>query len=212
MAVLRRPPHPKEYPVKDLIERLDPVEAIIKNSYKNFHTRGLDYICLRRSAHQTVKAYMFDGDENDLSEVVNPHDHRYNFDSYVLAGEVRESKYIEAVDGSPVRKREWLTPLNGGQGFGDDTEAFLKKTSSSIYNQGARYSSRANEVHTLHILSGQSLVIITQHEDVLPIGVPTSTYFQGDDKPSLNGLYEQFNADDILKRTALIQSLIDGER
>lgn len=62
------------------------MEEVIANSFKDFHSKGLDYICLRRSPVLTTKLYFFDGDVSKLPEVVNPHDHRYDFSTVCLSG------------------------------------------------------------------------------------------------------------------------------
>ena len=55
------------------------MEEVLANSFRDFHAKGLDYVCLKRRPSETVKLYFFDGDVSKLPEVVNPHDHRYDF-------------------------------------------------------------------------------------------------------------------------------------
>lgn len=65
-----------------------PMDYVIANSFKDYHVKGFDYICLQRSPRETVKLYFFDGDVSKMPEVVNPHDHRYDFDTVCLSGAV----------------------------------------------------------------------------------------------------------------------------
>ena len=67
--------------------RLD-IDQIVEHSFKDMHVRGFDYLCLHRSPEETIKLYFFDGDMAKKPEVVAPHDHRYDFETYVAAGAV----------------------------------------------------------------------------------------------------------------------------
>ena len=39
--------------------RIDDIQA---NSYRDFHAKGLDYLCIRRDLELTLKVYFFDGE------------------------------------------------------------------------------------------------------------------------------------------------------
>lgn len=189
---------------------IDPLDEIIKNSYKNFHSRGLDYICLRRSRHLTQKYYFFDGDVTQIPEVVNPHNHRYDFETVVLAGEIKNSIWTETgeLGGDPYVRREWRTPLNGGNGFSGSEVCFLKEASAETYQAGSLYHCDADQIHTLSIQSSQAVALINQFVDVVPDDEPTQTYFRdAGSSLSLDGLYERFTRDEILSRIAVIRSL-----
>lgn len=47
----------------DIPETFDMAE-VLANSYRDFHAKGLDYICLKRSFKETLKLYFFDGDSS----------------------------------------------------------------------------------------------------------------------------------------------------
>ena len=66
------------------------VDEVKSNSFKDFHAKGLDYICLFRSPELTLKAYFFsEGMESQkVGEVVSPHDHRYNFFTQCYSGRI----------------------------------------------------------------------------------------------------------------------------
>src|SRR5687767_4086876 len=93
------------------------VELAIEHSYRDFHAKGLDYICVRRSDELTVKLYFFDGDTTKLPDVVHPHDHRYAFNSWVVVGRMQNSLYEESEAGQTFQRFSFDTPLNGGRGF-----------------------------------------------------------------------------------------------
>lgn len=184
-----------------MLIQTDALEVMAVNSHRNFHTRGLDYVCLRRSTDLTVKAYFLDGGRFDLSEVVNPHDHRYNFTTAVMSGRVSNKRYAVDKCGAATHfVRDWLTPLNGGDGFGEAKPSGLSLIESLTYRSGDIWSSPASEIHTLSVVDGQCCIILRQYKDVIPVGEPTRTWFKTDDKPTLSGLYEVFTPDQITQR------------
>lgn len=184
------------------------IAMVIANSYKNFHTKGLDYICLMRSSKLTRKVYFFDGDVSKLPEVVNPHDHRYDFNTVVLAGEMSNSLYTpSSITTDPMYNMfEWRTPLNGGAGFTFKREMRLRETTRHMYSSVGRqeYYMLADEFHTIRMHSDQALLLLDQYEDVVPIDAPTTTFMKEKQAPSLDGLYERFTEDEILKRLKVL--------
>jgi hypothetical protein len=181
------------------------IENIIANSYKNFHARGLDYICLRRSQKHTQKVYFFDGDASKLPDVVNPHDHRYHFNTTVITGVMSNSEYLESANGKIHQEFEWRTPLNGGNGFTWKGEVRLLETQRRSYNQYERYAMSAKQFHTIRVLSDQAIIVLDQFEDVVPLDKPTRTFMQDKSAPSLDGLYERFTTDEILSRIQILR-------
>ena len=75
--------------------KIDPLEQMVENSFRNFHAKGFDYLCLQRSPGLTLKAYFFDELPGGIAEVVCPHDHRYPFTTTVLSGYMRHYRYLE---------------------------------------------------------------------------------------------------------------------
>lgn len=181
------------------------LESIIQNSYRNFHARGLDYLCLKRSPELTLKVYFFDGPESQLAqlpEIVMPHDHRYDFTTRVLDGSVANLVYDESDDrGKVYQKFAWDTPLNGGKGFSHIGETRLQQQSRTAYKKGESWYSSAKHIHTLRVLKRGSIIMLSQYDDVVPIGHPTWAYTRGEPKPpSLSGLYEEMSEADALSR------------
>jgi hypothetical protein len=183
------------------------IQTIIDNSFKNFHTRGLDYICLRRTPEFTRKVYFFDGDASKLPEVVNPHDHRYHFMTKVVTGVMSNSHYLRHEAGEVYNEFEWNTPLNGGDGFTWKREARLLEKKRVAYVPGQGYFMRAEEFHTIRIHSDQAVIMLNQDEDVVPVGVPTITFMKDRQAPSLSGLYDRFTADEVIARLKTLETL-----
>jgi len=178
------------------------VEEVLKHSFRNFHAKGLDYICLRRSEEETWKLYFFEGDVSRSPEVVFPHDHRYNFMTYVLSGTVENVlyKHVDGNEGEPYNRFHWRTPLNPGpSGFSFQTTCRLKEIDRSIYVSGQEYPMCWSQIHTIRIAHHDTVLFLKQYEDAYPIGVPSNTYSRGD-APKTDGLYQRFDTDSLLAK------------
>jgi hypothetical protein len=181
------------------------LETIKENSYKNFHAKGLHYVCLERSPLLTLKAYFFEGDISNAPEVVIPHNHRYDFTTEVLVGELTDLEYAEMAalgDRSSVaQKWDYRTPLNGGEGFEWVGECSLFKTNSRTKKPGELLLTANHKIHTIKV-KPDTVLLLTQMQDKLPIGTPTQAYSfdTKEQKPNTSGLYEKFTSDELLKR------------
>jgi hypothetical protein len=172
------------------------------NSYKNFHAKGLHYICLERSPLVTLKAYFFEDDISSAPEVAVPHNHRYDFTSEVLAGELTDIEYaaMDALGDRSSVAQQWsyLTPLNGGNGFTWEKEVSLFKTNTRIKKPGEILLTQSHKIHTIKVKRG-TVLLLTQMQDKVPIGTPTQAYSFGskEQKPNTSGLYEKFTHDEL---------------
>lgn len=155
------------------------VEEILRHSYKDFHAKGLDYICLKRSDVETIKLYFFDGDASALPEVVAPHDHRYDFETTVLAGEFCNRLYWPQDDGEVYQLFSYLTPLNGGDGFTWRREMRLKETSELRYTVGQRCRMTSDRIHTIKILRPGTVLHLKQQQDVIPVDFADQMLHEG---------------------------------
>lgn len=183
------------------VQKLDSVEEIQKNSYKDFHAKGLDYLCLHREPSYTVKLYIFDGDVAKAPEVVNPHDHRYNFRTTCLYGKVANSLYREEERGEIWQRFQYNTPLNGGNGFTWESEARLHETSRDFYLPGDIWTSWQAQIHTLRIQQSQTVLLL---EQFLSTKAVTHTWTKDKEPPSLDGLYSKFTHDEVLDHLRLL--------
>lgn len=185
---------------QDLIERV-----VLDQSYRNFHAKGLDYLCLKRTPGHTVKVYFFDGDADlsALPEIVMPHDHRYDFETVCIAGEVANKEFSRCAPFADSQRYEefaWDTPLLGGSGFTHIGDAHLTEESVSDYRRGDRWKSGAASIHTLQIRRAGTIIRLDQYADIVPVGTPTRTYRLASERgdiapPELAGLYDTMSAD-----------------
>lgn len=182
------------------------LDEILEHSYRDFHAKGFDYLCLTRSPERTVKAYFFEGDVAELPEVVVPHDHRYNFLTEVVSGSVVNRLFTPTVEGHrnarAYERFDYLTPLNGGDGFAWKKEAWLQAVPARLFCAGDTYSMRATEVHTIHITGAETILVLEQGPDIVPVGQPTAAYRPAGqrDPISLDGLYSRMDSDHAMRR------------
>ncbi|MBB5985983.1 hypothetical protein [Sphingobium lignivorans] len=202
---------------------MNDIETICANSYRNFHVRGFDYLCLSRTLELTRKVYFFDGDLAHLPELVIPHNHRYAFVTTVMAGAVRNRTYFSIGDGDGARLSKYMfhssrydrfsyrTPLNGGDGFTWEREEFLvEEGRSRVFTRGDYYRSRADQIHTLNIRCEGTVLLLEQFADELPIDVPTQAWRRVGSRvpPSLDGLYDRMTPDHARHRIEQFLNLV----
>lgn len=189
------------------------METLLANSYRDFHAKGLDYICLRRSPDETIKLYFFDGDVSKLPEVVSPHDHRYDFSTLCVAGAVENKWYAESKNsktGKIYNRFAYETPLLGGNGFTWVGETELREQKSMIAKAGRSYMMHFEEIHTIRMVQNNSVLCLIQYEDKVAVDRPTLTFMQDRQPPPLDDLYRRWDADDILAKLRQLQERSPG--
>jgi hypothetical protein len=179
------------------------LEQLCANSYRNFHVKGFDYLCLKRTPTHTRKVYFFGNNLAGNPELVIPHDHRYSFKTKVLSGQVTNKTYTavgrnqKLATGLHVDHFLYATPLNGGAGFEWAQEAYLNPLSSTLYGRGSSWLSAHNAIHTLQIPYPNTVILLDQYEDVVPDSMPTNAYrlVGSREPPNLDGLYDRMDED-----------------
>jgi len=203
---------------------MDDIDTICANSFRNFHTKGFDYLCLSRTPELTRKVYFFEGDLANLPELVIPHDHRYPFVTTVLAGAVVNKSFTRLRNGPhPDAKSAWervtdvydhfeyRTPLNGGDGFTWVGECRMMASGDVFHRTRGRFwRSSADEIHTLDIRCEGTVIMLEQLADVVAIDEPTNAFRKVGDRspPSLDGLYDRMDADHARERIGQFLDLV----
>lgn len=197
---------------------MDDIETICANSFRNFHTKGFDYLCLSRTPELTRKIYFFEGELAHLPELVMPHDHRYPFITTVLAGAVRNKTFLPLPAIHPdLRGRlpvydhfEYHTPLNGGDGFAWIGEVFMQENQGTVYTRNRYYRSTADDVHTLEIRCEGTVIMLEQLADEVALDQPTNAWRKAGDRtpPDLSGLYDRMTPDHARHRIGQFLDLI----
>jgi hypothetical protein len=191
--------------------RIYDLDEVRRHSFRDFHAKGLDYLCLKRSPHLTRKVYFFEGNLDKLPEIVMPHDHRYAFETRVLTGRLANRVYCRGGrSAQPFERFDFMTPLNGGDGFTWRETDRLSCVMERAYTRGQTYLSTASDIHTLQIQSDQTVIMLDQFEDVVPLDAPTRAWRKGDKQPpNLSGLYREMTMDDVLHRMAIVSELME---
>lgn len=192
------------------------IDTVCANSFRNFHVKDFDYLCLSRTPELTRKVYFFEGNLDKLPEIVMPHDHRYPFTTTVLSGGVHNTTYSK-MRGNFSRlynQFSYLTPLNGGDGFEWIGEVELYEVSRLGYTRGRHYHSEHNDIHTLNIRCEGTVIMLEQLADVVPLTQATSSYCLADSRegPCLDGLYDRMTADHAVKRINQFLDLVGNRR
>lgn len=194
------------------------IDDVVANSYKDYHAKGLDYLCLHRSPSLTVKAYFFESGVQALPEVVNPHDHRYSFWTTCMSGTIRNRWYRvpPCWDGETVENEcgrlynvfAWHTPLLGGKGFSPAGDVPLQQYRYADFQRGRGYFMDYEEIHTIQVMEPETCIVIAQFADKLTPSQSTHLFTQDSEPPSLDGLYNKLTADEAVKRINLLQELV----
>lgn len=160
-----------------------PSNFMLENSYRNFHAKGVDYLCLFRDPRITIKAYFF-SDDIEPGWLVAPHTHAYRFYSEVFAGTVKNIVFDcvaqsanLTVDGHNARDlyclNKWLyhSPLNGGNGLSSDAKPVVLKidwerTGTSFPGMG--YMMEPDDIHTIDPSPG-AVLLLMQFADSAPV-------------------------------------------
>lgn len=185
------------------------IETIAENSFFNFHAKGLDYICLRRDpGGETHKLYFL---PENRDGIVAPHNHRYDFQTQLLAGEVEDVRYTQdhlMEQGDQYFEHEWYTPLSGGYGASPYSEPvrLRRKTSVVASRPGDTWHTKAHRIHTLRPLKPSVIFLIQK-----PRKRPTSMIYlrEGQGFPNLSGLYAKPTVDDVIDRLEMFAPLLE---
>lgn len=197
------------------------IDHVVEHSYRDFHAKGLDYLCLSRTPELTLKAYFFaEGmDSQKVGEVINPHDHRYDFLTQCFSGTIRNKwfRFPPCWDGESIGDEcgpmydvyEWRTPLLGGNGFTHIDSVPLQQYREQDFTPGQQYYMPAPAFHTIQVMAPETCIVLAQYEDEVPADQPTHTFTQAKQPPDIHELYGRFTADQAVKRLALLREMAE---
>jgi hypothetical protein len=203
---------------KNLVESLNPEEAA-RNSFHNFHTKGMDYVCLFRSPRLTVKLYTVEPGALSLNAegyVVNPHNHGYHFETTVLTGWMKNVRFEP---GQPARERHpteaariWCrskfhSALKGGEAQLEyDGPGVLTASYCTLY-KGDSYYMNDEDIHTIVLPTDKyAALLLVQYHDV---DRPFTYFFQQSLEPiSFEGLYQPMTPAEVTQTVNRARSMI----
>jgi hypothetical protein len=187
-----------KYMIRNLISNLD-IQDCINNSFKNYHTVGLDYVNLLRTDRLTLKLYFIDPSRVQPSQdgyLVNLHNHRYNFSTQVLYGSVSHLLFEE------TEGKGWFRYDYNSDNSKDSRFQFVKQTGletleDTLYKQGETYLCDIHQIHTLRLAGEPTCLLLHQYNDIMMDG--TKFYSRENTPPTLNSdLYQRFTTDEII--------------
>lgn len=96
------------------------------------------------------------------------HDHPFDFVSFVIAGEMTNTRYVEDPAGTEYGRARY--PPGNEDARTTDTVR-LSAMAAETYSQGAHYVQLAHELHDSHQLPGTVTIIRRAHKDVRELTV-----------------------------------------
>lgn len=184
--------------LRNLISNLD-IQECINNSFKNYHTVGLDYVNLLRTDRLTLKLYFIDPIRVQPSKdgyLVNLHNHRYNFSTQVLYGSVTHLLFEEK-EGEGWFRYDYNSDNSKDSRFQFVKETGLTVVDADYYVQGESYLCDIHQIHTLKLHEKPTCLLLHQYNDILMDG--TKFYSRENTPPTLNSdLYQRFTTNEII--------------
>lgn len=210
--------------MKTIVYKEEALMQMLRHSLRDFHVKGFDYICLQAGGEGdptqgSTRAYFFEDTVASAPEVVAPHNHRYDFETTVLAGEVRNFRYRETDPLDPLGRVydrfAWQTPLNGGQGFRYLRNQSLRTISAERYHQGQSHSHQAEEIHTIQVMPGTVLLLRAEADRLGPREATATWFPQGarmsNGNPRDQGMYREGDLDWLLRRLLTLHALMEPD-
>lgn len=136
---------------------------LARNSYRNYHTEGLDYLCLLRSPALTVKAYFFREDlaTNGRGWMVWPHNHRYAFEHLTLCGVIRHFRFRVSTGREAPLDPWWLHLYNPEVRAATPVmQCEVEGGAPEILGPGMHFRMEPDVIHTLTVDPGFSAIAL----------------------------------------------------
>lgn len=151
------------------------VELILKqpHRYRGWSVQGLGMLRLYIKDPE-IRLHIWDS-RIEFDEVSKMHTHPWNFESYVVAGQVENIRYRIDPSDNPFGVKFKTQRIHCGVGgglMGAEDEVNLIKSKHEIYMDGDSYCQKADEIHESHPSEGTVTIIVremledTEHADV----------------------------------------------
>lgn len=176
--------------LRHLLRSVDPSETAA-SSFDDYHVPGLSYVNLLRTPRLTAKLYVARPGTvtpNADGYVVNPHNHGYCFDTFVVCGHMTNVSFREHVDGDQWTEFAFQSALKGQPRFDIAGMPGLMASDGPRLNQGDSYYLDEKTIHTIRIPSDRlTILFLLQYEDMR--AKSTRLFTRDGVPPSLVGLY-----------------------
>ena len=201
----------------NLLESADP-EVCCQNSFLNYHAPGFHYLNLLRTERLTVKIYVNDETYTPLSFgwVVWPHNHQYNFHTFVLAGGIQhywfEAAAAEGLGGQytlfGLDHFKYRSPFAGGKGFEHAGRSDLTIVDQIRLSAGQSYYLKHDEIHTIGLdhTVPRTVLLLFQYEDKAKMH--TDFFWNQSFPPDVKDLYQKMTPEQYQQLQKKVLSLI----
>lgn len=195
--------------VSNLISSID-IDEALKSSFKNYHVEGMDYFNLQRRDGLTIRCYSMPANKITLNSdklLLAPHNHRYNFDTFVLEGEVVNVTFVPCasnVEGCKTWRRYPFDPEK--KKFTSDYD----KNQSLIarmerYGEGDSFHITTDEIHSLvHDVTMPLTLVSFQYADR---AIPTYGYSINGAPTVAPGFYKPFSKAELNEKLIELYNL-----
>lgn len=179
------------------------LEQVTRDSIKDFHAPGFNYICFQFTPGLTIRLYIVEPETGFNTNAVNIHDHLYDSQMLCLAGGFTNVVFEES-DRAPIFYRYLLTsalaPSNstGAIQLEEAGKVGLKKVSQKFYGPGETHYQHEDEIHMVTTKpNALNVFMIWEHRNT---GKARSTIFTrkpfGDTLPT-PGAYNKYTQDEV---------------
>lgn len=183
------------------------LEDVLRNSRRDYHAKTLDYVCLHRTKELTIKAYFLGNGVALGQNVVNPHDHAYNFSTFVLSGALANVNFYPDEGGSTWFEHTYATALRGEPSITFNKVVKLREE-GRIYRSGQHYYLDHSQIHTIRAYSNDVVMLLFQYQTERTAERGTSLFLPDQTVPSLDGLYRSFTEDEMVAALRRLSILV----
>jgi hypothetical protein len=134
--------------IGSLLADLPQISSIASNS--NIHTNGFTKIVLAEHAGWRLRLHVWDASTDE--QIHEPHDHRWNFTSYILTGKMINQIWEEQPDGiTHDQYLEAATEVNKKRPYQFQRKVKLSAASAQTYHDGDAYFHPTKIAHIARI-------------------------------------------------------------
>ena len=178
------------------------LEFITKQSIKNFHFKGLNYICFQFLPNLTIRLYIIKPQDNLKTESVNIHNHLYDSQVLMLVGEMANNIYAETI-GADYHKYYLTSALNPKNTTGNVLLEKLGKTDlvkvdSINLSAGQTHLQEHKEIHNVENKPNEYLAfMVFEHPTVKDNSILYSPIDYGSQIPTKENVYDKYSEVEI---------------
>ncbi len=205
---------------RQLVESADLAE-VETSSFMDYHAIGARYVCLLRSPRLTVKAYIYRPGEcsNDANgHLVAPHNHAYDFDTFVVCGRLGHRIFAEDPTGTGFIRANFHDRLSLPGAFNrelppalsNSIDCGLAPVCTTWYGAGDHYSLDHRVVHTLSLPLDHTspiVIVLLQYHRRVTRGWTYIYSPAGQPLPSTDLRYKRYRRDELIRDMALLREL-----